>query len=198
MEFLVASNNQHKLTEIRRILAEQGHVAKSLAEIGLAIDPEETGATFEENAMIKAKEVCKVANMPTIADDSGLEIDALQGAPGVYSARFAGNHDDFANNQKVLELMKDMPQNERTARFVSVVALVLPNGAALQTKGTCEGTIGFVPAGENGFGYDPLFYVGRQSFAQLSPEQKDAMSHRGAALRNFSEQLPAFLQENLL
>lgn len=197
MEFLIASNNQHKLEEICRILAKQQYTAKNLAQAGLEIDPEETGTTFEENALLKAREVCKVSGLPTIADDSGLAVDALDGAPGVFSARFSGVHgDDAANNQKLLSLLQDLPKEKRTARFVSVVALVLPNGASMTVSGTCEGVIGFALQGENGFGYDPLFLVGEKSFAELSPEEKDAISHRGKALEEFGERLPEFLKKN--
>lgn len=197
MEFLIASNNTHKLKEIQRILKAQGHTVKSLAELHLSIDPEETGATFEENALIKAKEVCLASRMPTIADDSGLEVDALQGAPGVFSARYAGEHgDDTANNEKLLFELRDVPEEKRTARFVSVVTLVLPKGEVLSARGTCEGKIGFALKGINGFGYDPLFYVGKRSFAELSSDEKDAISHRGNALKEFAVLLPDFLRNN--
>lgn len=197
MEFLIASNNQHKLEEIRRILENHHYTAKSLAEIGLDIDPEETGTTFEENALLKAREVCKASGMPTIADDSGLVVDALDGVPGVFSARFSGVHgDDVANNEKLLTMLKNVPEEQRAARFVSVVALVLPNGASMAVQGDCEGSIAFALQGENGFGYDPLFLVGEKSFAQLSAEEKDAISHRGRALEEFSKLLPEFLRQN--
>lgn len=197
MEFLIASNNQHKLEEIRRILAKHGHTAKSLAEIGLNIEPDENGETFEENALIKAVEVCEASGMPTIADDSGLAVDILDGAPGVFSARFSGVHgDDAANNEKLLSLLENVPMEQRTARFVSAVALVLPNGANMVVEGACEGLVGFGLQGENGFGYDPLFLVGEKSFAQLTAEEKDAISHRGRALEKFSKLLPDFLQQN--
>ncbi|MGD9559117.1 MAG: RdgB/HAM1 family non-canonical purine NTP pyrophosphatase [Oscillospiraceae bacterium] len=197
MEFLAATNNAHKLAEMRRILESQGHTVKSLADAGLCIEPEETGATFAENAAIKASATCAVAGLPAIADDSGLEVDALAGAPGVYSARFAGPHaTDAANNEKLLRLLKDVPAEHRTARFTSAIALVLPSGAQLETEGHCPGTIGFAPQGENGFGYDPLFYVGGSSFAQMSAAEKDAVSHRARALAAFAAQLPAFLAAN--
>lgn len=196
MEFMVATNNAHKLEEIRRILQEMGHRAVSLAEIGLAIDPEETGKTFDENARIKATAVCAASGKPTIADDSGLAVDALDGAPGIYSARFAVSHNDTANNEKLLALLKDVPEENRTARFVSAVALVMPDGSVLQTQGSCEGRIGFEPKGTSGFGYDPLFLVNGRSFAQMSAEEKDSMSHRARALQAFAAQLPQFLQQH--
>lgn len=194
MEFAAATNNEKKLAEMRRILEKEGHSVKSLAELGLNIEPEETGETFADNALIKAKAVCRAAQMPTIADDSGLCVDALGGAPGVQSARFAGAHgNDEENNQKLLKLMASTPYAKRTARFVCVIALAMPDGSGMQVEGRCEGSIGFAPAGQNGFGYDPLFYVGNASFAQLSDNEKDAISHRAAALRHFAKELPKFL-----
>ncbi|MDL2324660.1 RdgB/HAM1 family non-canonical purine NTP pyrophosphatase [Ruminococcaceae bacterium OttesenSCG-928-A16] len=196
MEFVAASNNPHKLAEMRRILEAMGHSVKSLAELGLTVDPEETGTTFEENALIKAKEVCAATGLATIADDSGLEVDALDGAPGVCSARFAGGHgNDDANNQKLLQLLKNVPAPKRTARFVSVIALAMPSGASLLARGQCAGNIGFAPAGTGGFGYDPLFFVNNKSFAQLSAAEKDTISHRAKALEEFGRQLPQFLNQ---
>lgn len=195
MDFLAATNNAHKLNEIRRILHAMGHKVFSLQEVGLSIEPEETGDTFAQNALIKARAVCKASGWPTIADDSGLMVDALDGAPGVYSARFAGEeHDDVANNAKLLHLLRDVPLEKRTARFVSAIALAMPEGAVWEADGACEGVIGFKAAGENGFGYDPLFYVDGLSFAQMTAEQKDSMSHRAKALQKFAEWLPNFLE----
>lgn len=196
MEFIAATNNAHKLAEMQRILEGAGHTLQSLAGAGLAINPEETGQTFAENALIKARAVCQVAGKPAIADDSGLCVDALDGAPGVYSARYAGGGGDAANNQKLLRNLQSVPAPLRTARFVSAVALVLPGGAALQTTGRCEGEIGFEQSGTNGFGYDPLFYVNGRSFAQMTDAEKDAISHRAVALAQFERQLPAFLAAN--
>lgn len=133
--------------------------------------------------------------MPCIADDSGLCVDALDGAPGVYSARFAGEHgNDSKNNAKLLDLLKDTPKEARTARFVSAVACVFPDGRELTVRGTCEGVIGYEQKGQNGFGYDPLFYVGERTFAEFSPAEKDAVSHRGNALRALVKELPAYLK----
>ena len=134
--------------------------------------------------------------MPCIADDSGLCVDALDGAPGVYSARFAGEHgNDDKNNQKLLSLLSDVPPEKRTARFVSTVACVFPDGRELVVRGECEGKIGYEKRGENGFGYDPLFYVGERTFAEFTPEEKDAVSHRGNALRALCKALPAYLEK---
>lgn len=197
MEFVAATNNAKKLAEIRRILEKHGHTLKSLAQLGMEIEPEETGITFAENALIKATEVCRAAGLAAIADDSGLAVDALDGAPGVYSARFAGGHaTDEANNQKLLHLLQDVEKKDRTARFVSVVAVALPAGATLAAEGRCEGRIGFAPAGDGGFGYDPLFLVDGKSFAQMTDAEKDAMSHRARALEQLAALLPAFLEKN--
>ena len=198
MEICAATNNKHKLEELRRILGAQGHTVKAAAELGVFLDPEETGTTFEENARIKAQAICKAANMPTLADDSGIAVDFLKGAPGVYSARWAGEHgNDEANNEKLLAELAGLPAEQRGAQFVSVVCLCLPTGEHLLARGECPGTVAFTHAGENGFGYDPLFcptaYPGR-TYAQLTAEEKDQISHRGNALAALAVELPAFLE----
>ena len=206
-----ASNNAGKLKELRRILERMGHEVKSLRELGITLDPEETGTTFAENARIKAEAFCKASGLPTVADDSGLCTDALNGAPGVYSARYAGHHgDDDANNEKLLREMADVPEGQRGARFVSAVCFMLPDGRALEVEGECPGRIAFsLQNGDYGFGYDPLFIpadcgVGKhdkrpntegRSYAQLTPDEKDAISHRGNALAALEKQLPSFLGE---
>ena len=154
-----ASNNAGKLKELRRILERMGHEVKSLRELGIDLDPEETGTTFAENARIKAEAFCKASGMPTVADDSGLCTDALHGAPGVYSARYAGHHgDDDANNAKLLRELADVPEEQRGAKFVSAVCFMLPDGRALEVEGECPGCIAFtLQNGDYGFGYDPLF-----------------------------------------
>ncbi len=154
----------------------------------------ETGSTFEENAMLKAVSGCVDSMMPCIADDSGLCIDFLDGQPGVYSARFLGEDTPYPEKiAKIVELMRDVPPEKRTARFVSAVACVFPDGRRFTVRGVCEGTIGFEPKGENGFGYDPIFYVGERSFAELTAEEKDAVSHRGNALRALEAELKKIL-----
>lgn len=194
MEFVAATNNKNKLVEIRRILEAEGHTVLSMEQAGIHSEPEETGETFAENALIKAKAACLASGKPAIGDDSGLEVDALSGAPGVHSARFAGNQaSDEDNNKKLLRLLERYSYAKRSARFVCVVALCMPDGAGMQVEGHCSGYIGFAPSGENGFGYDPLFYAGDKSFAEMSEEEKDAISHRGAALRRFASELPGFL-----
>lgn len=195
MDFLIATHNNKKRDELQRILSPLGITVLTADEAGVDLtDVEETGTTFEENALLKARSGAKESNMPCIADDSGLCVDALDGAPGVYSARFAGEHgNDPKNNQKLLDLLKDVPPERRTARFVSAVACVFPDGRELTVRGTCEGLIGYAPKGENGFGYDPLFYRDERTFAEFSAAEKDAVSHRGNALRALAKELPKYL-----
>ena len=197
MDFLIATHNMKKRDELQRILSPLGVHVLTADEAGVDLtDVEETGTTFEENALLKARSGCKEGKMPCIADDSGLCVDALDGAPGVYSARFAGEHgNDDKNNEKLLSLLSDVPSEKRTARFVSTVACVFPDGRELVVRGECEGKIGYEKRGENGFGYDPLFYVGERTFAEFTPEEKDAVSHRGNALRALTEALPAYLEK---
>lgn len=196
MIFARATNNKKKLAEIQRILDSFGHTAKTLAELGIDVDIDENGTTFSENAVIKAKAIAKICAMPTISDDSGLEVDALGGRPGVYTARYAsknGEHPtDDENIDKLLLNLADVPQPERTARFVSAVCLYVPdkNGDKVYTRiGTCEGWIGYERIGKDGFGYDPVFMVGERSYAQMSAEEKDAISHRGMAMRLLREDI---------
>ena len=190
-EFLIATHNMKKRDELYRILSPLGIDVKTADQLGIEItDVDETGETFYENALLKAQSGCRESGMPCVADDSGLAVDYLVGAPGVYSARFAGEHgNDEKNNQKLLKLLTDVEVPERTARFVSVVCCVFPNGDISSARGECKGYIGFEPKGNGGFGYDPLFMVGDKSFAELTPEEKDALSHRGNALRLLSEKL---------
>ena len=197
MDFLIATHNMKKRDELQRILSPLGVHVLTADEAGVDLtDVEETGTTFEENALLKARSGCKEGKMPCIADDSGLCVDALDGAPGVYSARFAGEHgNDDKNNEKLLSLLSDVPSEKRTARFVSTVACVFPDGRELVVRGECEGKIGHEKRGENGFGYDPLFYVGERTFAEFTPEEKDAVSHRGNALRALVKALPAYLEK---
>ena len=192
--FLIATHNMKKRNELQRILSPLGIDVKTAEQVGIELtDVEETGETFYENALLKAKSGCLESGMPCVADDSGLAVDYIVGAPGVYSARFAGEHgNDDKNNQKLLKILKGVPLEERTARFVSVVCCVFPNGDVISARGECEGYIGFEPRGNGGFGY-PLFMVGDKSFAELSAEEKDALSHRGNALRKISEELKDYM-----
>ena len=199
MKIVAATNNANKLAEIRRILAPLGHEAITMREAGVTVEPEETGETFRENAIIKAETVCGLCGLPTLADDSGLCVDALDGAPGVRSARFAGDaHDDEANNDKLLRLLETVPYAKRTARFVSVIAFRTPEDGGFETEGVCEGRIGFSREGAGGFGYDPLFVVGDETFASMADGQKDAISHRARALRAFAEELARFCERKKL
>ena len=194
MVFAVATNNQKKLKEIQRILDSFGITAKTLKELNIDIEIEENGTTFEENAVIKAKAIAEIANLPTISDDSGLEVDALNGAPGVYTARFAGEHaTDDENIDKLLSELEGVEKADRTARFVSAVCLYMPDGRHTVCRGTCEGWIGWERIGDGGFGYDPIFMVGETSYSQMSAEEKDAISHRGSALRQLKDKINDFI-----
>lgn len=201
MEICAATGNAGKLKELRRILEAQGHTVKSQKELGITLEPDETGTTFEENALIKAKAICEASGLPTVADDSGLEVDALNGEPGVYTARYCGRHgDDEANNDKLLANLEGLPKEKRSAKFVSAVCLYLPDGRSLTTRGECPGWIGFERRGTNGFGYDPIFNVEQyddRSYAQLTTQEKDVISHRGKALARLEEKLEGFLQDKL-
>ena len=189
MKLVLASKNQHKLIELRTILGQLGLEVVLESDVGVDVDVEETGTTFEENSLLKAQAVMKASGMAAIADDSGLEVDALNGEPGVYSARYGGVDTDEERTALLLKNMADVPDQKRTARFVSVVTCVLPDGKVVAARGTCEGMITYAPAGENGFGYDPVFYVPQlgKTFAHASSEEKNAISHRGDALRKFCE-----------
>lgn len=191
MDFLIATHNMKKREELHRILSPLGISVFLDYEKGIKLtDVEETGETFEENALLKSRSGCKESGMPCIADDSGLEVDALDGRPGVYSARYMG--EDTPYPEKMAYLLKELEgvkDEDRTARFVSVAALVFPDGREYTVKGICEGKIGYEPAGENGFGFDPIFYVGDKSFAQFTADEKDAISHRGNSLRALKAKL---------
>lgn len=191
MEFLVATNNRWKLAEIKRILETMGHTAVGMEPSGVYINVVEDGETFAENAMKKAKAACTAANRVAIADDSGIEVEALGGAPGILSKRFAGPHaEDEDNNKKLLHLLERTPYAKRGAAFVCSIALVTPDGKTLTAEGRCEGNIGIAIDGAGGFGYDPLFFYEGKSFASMTPEEKDQVSHRARALRQLVEQLP--------
>lgn len=187
MKVLLASNNGHKIKEIKEILGDFFDVV-SLREAGVESDPEETGATFEENARIKAVAGMKASGMPCIADDSGLEVFALDGLPGVMSARYAGGHgDDSANNEKLLSELENA--SDRSARYVCVICMAFPNGHEIVARGECRGTILKEARGEGGFGYDPLFFFPQfgKTFAEITAEEKNEVSHRKAALREFEK-----------
>ena len=188
MKLFVATKNSHKLQELQRILGPLG--IESVCENdfdGALPETEETGSTFEENALLKARAGREFSGLSTVADDSGLCVDYLDGAPEIYSARFAG--DDKANNEKLLRLLDGVPMEKRTARFVSVIACAFTDGREFTVRGECEGYIAFEEEGNGGFGYDPLFIAKDGRFSLLTPEQKDAVSHRGKALQKLAERL---------
>ena len=189
MRMILASNNAHKAEELRAILSVLGVETLTMRESGFSSDPEENGTTFAENAYIKAKSLFDLAGCAVIADDSGLAVDALGGAPGVYSARYAGEDaDDAKNNEKLLRELENIADPRRTAAFVSAICCILPDGRVLRAEGRCPGIILRRAAGDGGFGYDPLFYVPEygRTFAEMSSAEKNSVSHRARALREFS------------
>ena len=198
MKYVIATHNAHKLIELQRILAPLGIEAVTDRDLGMDLpDVEETGTTFAENAYLKAASACRETGLPAIADDSGLVVDALNGRPGVYSARYGGEEaTDDDRNVLLLEEMKDVPKGQRSARFVSAVCCVFPNGDILRAEGTFEGELADAPAGENGFGYDPIFLVGDRTSAEMTSAEKDAVSHRGNALKQFSMDLEQYLAKS--
>ncbi len=194
--FVLATHNPGKLKEMAAILGRFGVEVVSPKDLGITVDVEETGTTFAENAMLKAKAICKAANLPAIADDSGLCVDALNGGPGVYSARYGGEGlDDKGRYMLLLNNLRG--QSSRKAHFASAIACVFPNGKALTAEGRCDGTIAFAPMGEGGFGYDPVFFVPEKAktFAQLTEEEKNEISHRGKTLAIFAEKLATYLKK---
>ena len=196
MKFVLATHNPGKLREMSAILGELGVEVVSPADVGITVDVEETGTTFAENAMLKAKAICAAAGLPAIADDSGLCVDALNGGPGVYSARYGGEGlDDKGRYMLLLNSMRG--QTTRKAHFACAIACAFPNGDELTAQGQCDGAIAFAPMGEGGFGYDPVFLVPEKgkTFGQLTAEEKSAVSHRGKALRDFSEKLATYLNK---
>lgn len=186
MKIVLASNNAHKLEELRAILSQLGLEVVSQKEMGITIEPDENGTSFEENSYIKAKAIQDACHMATIADDSGLMVDALDGAPGILSARFGGEacKSDRDRLEYLLERLSGVEDADRGAKFVSVITLLYPDGRKLVARGECPGTILHQAEGDNGFGYDPVFYVPERgcTFAQLSAEEKNAISHRARAL----------------
>jgi len=188
MKFVAATNNKGKLRELDDILSKLGFEVVSLHDAGFNDEIEESGKTFEENAMIKAETAMKATGLAAVADDSGLEVDALGGAPGVYSARYA---EPGRRKMKLLKELKNVPEGERTARFVSAIACAFPDGRRITVRGVCEGTILSECRGTGGFGYDPLFFVPEydQTFAEMPMELKNRISHRARALNLLAEEL---------
>ena len=204
MKILFATHNKNKAREVASILSEYrdrlGEIKLlTLDDVGVTDDPEENGSTFEENAMIKAKAGAKTGVL-TMADDSGIEVDALGGAPGIYSARFSGVHgDDKANNALLLKKLEGVPREKRTARYAVAIACVLPDGGSFTVRGSTEGLILFDYDGEGGFGYDPLFWSSdlQKSFGRATADEKNAVSHRGRAVRLAAQELIARLCPNM-
>lgn len=195
MDFILATNNMKKLAEMQRILSPLGINVVTAKMLGIDLpEVEEDGTTFEENARIKAKSACDITNMPSIADDSGLCVDYLDGAPGIFSARFSGEHgNDEKNNDLLLEKLKNVPMHDRTAYYVCAICCIFPDGKEITVRGECHGYIGFERDGNEGFGYDPLFLVDGRSFGTYNAQEKDKISHRGNALRMLCQELKKIL-----
>ena len=195
MKFFIATKNAHKMQEFKTIFSGTGIdlICETDLENTLP-EPEENGTTFEENALIKAKEGMMHTGYPSIADDSGLCVDYLDGKPGIYSARYAGEHgDDAANNRKLLSKLNGVPEEKRTARFVCAIACVFPDGRQFTVKGTVEGKIAFSVSGNGGFGYDPLFISELGCFGEISAEEKNSISHRAMAIKEFKKELKKYI-----
>lgn len=189
---IFATTNQGKMREIREIMKDSGYEILSMREAGISVDIAEDGTTFEENALIKARTIANRTGEISMADDSGLEIDWLDGAPGITSARFLGENTGYdVKNRYLLQKLEDVPEAERTARFVCAIACVWPDGRSLTKRGTIEGYIGYEERGTNGFGYDPIFMVPEygKTTAELSMEEKNEISHRAKALRAMRKEL---------
>lgn len=196
MKFVLATHNPGKLREMAAILSQFGVEVVSPGDLGITVDVEETGTTFAENAMLKARAICEAAGLPAIADDSGLCVDALNGGPGVYSARYGGEGlDDRGRYMLLLNNLRG--QTTRAAHFACAIACAFPGGDELTAEGRCDGTIAFAPMGEGGFGYDPVFFVPelKKTFGQLTAEEKSAISHRGRALADFVKKLATYLKK---
>lgn len=185
-KIVLATNNKNKLREVREILTPLGITVLSQQEAGTSVNPEENGTTFAANAEIKARAVHAETGLPVIADDSGLCVDALDGAPGVYSARFAPEGEVC---DKLLSVMAEVPKDKRSAKFVSAIAFIDESGSLTVCEGECSGSIGYEKLGTNGFGYDPVFMYGDRSFAELSADEKNAVSHRANALKKLYDVL---------
>ena len=195
---IIATQNKGKAKDFEALFSPLGYEVLTLRDVAEDMDIEETGVTFEENAILKAETVAEALNTVVIADDSGLEVDALNGEPGVYSARYAGlQKSDDANIDKVLEKLEGVPEAERTARFRCVLAVAAPGKPTETFSGSCEGMILTERKGNQGFGYDPVFYVPEigRAMAELQPEEKAAISHRGNAIRQLERSLPVWLEE---
>ena len=189
MKVILASKNQHKLTELSAILSGLGFEIALESEYGLDIDVDETGTTFEKNSLLKAEAVMKASGLPVLADDSGLMVDSLDGAPGVYSARYGHKNSDAERIDYLLANLKDVPAGSRAAKFVCVITCLWPDGRKIVARGECPGEILTSPRGETGFGYDPLFYYApfHKTFAEMRADEKNSISHRGVAMQAFAK-----------
>lgn len=190
LKFIIATHNQHKIEEFKRILDPMG------IEVGIEklTEVEETGTTFMENAFIKAKSACDETGLPCVADDSGLCVDYLEGEPGIYSARYAP---EGQRKKTILAKLKNIPMEQRGAHFVSAICCVFPNGDVIEAEGKCFGAIAFEQKGDSGFGYDPIFLVGEKTFAEMTWEEKDAISHRGNSLKLFEKELKKYMKNGV-
>ena len=191
-KIIFATGNEGKMKEVRMILEDLGLPVLSLKDAGITADVEENGTTFEENAQIKARTICNLTGEIVLADDSGLEIDYLNKEPGIYSARYMGEDTSYhIKNEKLIERLEGVPDEKRTARFVCAIAAAFPDGTMKTVRATMEGRIGYKESGENGFGYDPIFYLPEYgcTSAELSMEEKNKISHRGKALRAIKDEL---------
>lgn len=198
MKFIIATNNPKKLIEMERILHPLGIEAVSAKEAGVVLaEVDETGTTFAENAFLKANAAFEATGMPAVADDSGICVDALDGRPGIFSARYCPElcHSDEERTQRILDELKDVPDGQRGAHYTCAICCILPDGSKIEIEEICEGTIGYAFIGDGGFGYDPIFMQDDRTFAQLSAEEKDQVSHRGKALRALREKLEEYMRE---
>ena len=197
MKVFIATKNHHKLAELERILIPMGFEVISENDLEHPLpEVDETGVTYEENALLKARSGLNVTGIMTVADDSGLSVDYLDGAPGLYSARYSGLGVTYlSNNEKLLDALRDVPKEKRTATFVSAIACVFPDGREFTVRGECSGFIATECHGNGGFGYDPIFICKAGCYAELTPEEKDKVSHRGNSLRNFKAELERFIKE---
>ena len=189
MKLIIASNNKGKIREYKQLLEPLGYSVVSQSEAGINIEVEETGTTFAENSALKARAIYDISKCAVLADDSGLEIDALNGEPGVYSARYGGCTNDADRVSLVLSKLKDVPEEKRTAHFVCTIHFIAHNGEEIAVEGRVYGSIGYSPIGDNGFGYDPIFMYEGKSFAQIAPEEKNTVSHRANALKALVQKL---------
>lgn len=199
MRLLIATNNRGKSRELSALLKDASWECTTPADEGITLEPEETGKTFEENAVIKAKAFARASGLITLADDSGLEVDALNGAPGIHSARYAGPEaTDAQRNDYLLAKLSGVPWEKRQARFRCVIAIAFPDDRLVLCKGECAGLIALEPRGENGFGYDPIFYFPElgKTMAELTPEEKGRVSHRGKAVRKAREFLQSLSERD--